>query len=77
LPFPRGMNVICEHCDEMIVGSSYRVLSEEDGVLLLDMVVCSHCAAEAKNLQLHTEELNVGGAEAIMHERDQRARARV
>jgi hypothetical protein len=71
------MNLICEHCDEMIVGGSYRVLSEEDGVLLLDMVVCSHCAAEAKSLQLHTEELNVAGAEAVMHERHQRTRARV
>jgi hypothetical protein len=61
----------------MIVGSSYRVVSEEDGVLLLDMIVCSHCAAEARSLQLHTEELNIGGAEAIMQQRDQRARVRV
>jgi hypothetical protein len=71
------MNLICEHCDEMIVGSSYRVMSEEDGVLLLDMIVCPHCAAEARSLQLHTEELNIAGAEAIMQQRDQRPRARI
>jgi uncharacterized protein YbaR (Trm112 family) len=52
-------------------------MSEEDGVLLLDMIVCPHCAAEARSLQLHTEELNIAGAEAIMQQRDQRPRARI
>jgi RNase P subunit RPR2 len=51
------MNLVCRHCDELIIGSAYRVTSEEDGVALLDMVVCESCAFEAKCLQLHTEEI--------------------
>ncbi len=72
------MNLICEHCDEMIVGNAYRVTSEEDGILLLDMIVCSLCGMEAKRLQLHTEVLDAGGAEAAgLYKRDQRSRMRL
>jgi hypothetical protein len=49
------MNSICRHCDELIIGNAYHVTSEEDGVILLDMIVCANCAFEAKCLQLHTE----------------------
>ncbi len=51
------MNTICRHCDEIIVGKAYRVTSEEDGVALLNMIVCASCAAAAKSLLLHTEEI--------------------
>ncbi len=51
------MNTICRHCDEIIAGKAYRVTSEEDGVALLNMIVCASCAAAAKNLLLHTEEI--------------------
>ena len=51
------MNDICHHCDETIIGNAYRVVSEEDGVALLNMVVCASCAAVAKRLLLHTEEI--------------------
>jgi protein-arginine kinase activator protein McsA len=51
------MNNICHHCDETIAGKAYRVISEEDGVELLNMVVCASCAAVAKSLLLHTEEI--------------------
>ncbi len=72
------MNLICEHCDEMIVGNAYRVTSEEDGIVLLDMVVCSLCGIEAKRLQLHTEVLDSAGADAAgLYKRDQRLRARL
>lgn len=47
--------MICRHCDEPIIGNAYHVTSEEDGVILLDMIVCANCAFEAKCLQLHTE----------------------
>jgi hypothetical protein len=53
------MERICQHCGEMIQGNAYRVTSEEDGITLLDMVVCSLCSMEAKRLRLHTEEINV------------------
>ena len=54
------MNRACQHCGELIIGNSYRVTSEEDGIILLNMVVCSLCSMEAKRLGLHTEEVNVG-----------------
>jgi hypothetical protein len=54
------MKRVCQHCGEPIVGNTYRVTSEEDGIILLNMVVCSLCSMEAKRLQLHTEEIGVG-----------------
>jgi len=54
------MSRTCQHCGESIVGSAYRVTSEEAGVTLLDMIVCSLCSAEAKRLRLHTEEVDGG-----------------
>lgn len=51
------MNHICRHCDEIIEGKAYRVISEEDGIALLNMVVCATCAAAAKSLLLYTEEI--------------------
>jgi hypothetical protein len=53
------MERVCQHCGELIVGNAYRVTSEEDGITLLDMIVCSLCYMEAKRLRLHTEEINV------------------
>ena len=50
------MKRLCQHCGELIVGNAYRVTSEEEGMTLLDMVVCSFCAMEAKKLRLHTEQ---------------------
>ena len=55
------MDYICRHCDEIIAGKAYRVISEEDGVALLNMIVCPTCAAAAKSLMLHTEEITAGG----------------
>jgi RNase P subunit RPR2 len=47
---------ICEHCDEVYQGTAYRVTSEEDGVVLLDMIVCHSCSIEARRLGLETKE---------------------
>jgi hypothetical protein len=49
----------CQHCGELIIGNAYRVTSEDEGITLLDMIVCSLCHMEAKRLRLHTEEINV------------------
>ena len=69
------MNLICEHCDEIIIGNAYHVTSEEDGITFLDMIVCSLCCMEAKRLQLHTEVLDSGSANAAaLSKRDQRSR---
>jgi hypothetical protein len=53
------MNQNCQHCGELIVGDVYRVTSEDQGITLLDLVVCALCSMEAKRLRLHTEEINV------------------
>src|SRR5215470_19354779 len=52
------MNSLCQHCDQMIIGKSYRVLSKEHGVILLDMIVCRSCRDRAKELGLRTEKVN-------------------
>jgi superfamily II helicase len=49
----------CQHCGELIVGNTYRVTSEEVGITLLDMIVCSPCSIEAKKLRLRTQKMNV------------------
>ena len=49
----------CQHCGAWIVGNVYRVTSEDEGISLLDMIVCSLCFMAAKRLRLHAEEINV------------------
>jgi superfamily II helicase len=50
---------ICEHCKELYDGRAYRVTSEEDGILLLDMIVCYSCSIEARRLGLDTRKHDV------------------
>jgi hypothetical protein len=50
---------LCEHCGEALAGSAYRVTSEEQGVRLLDMVVCNACYLEALKLGLDAKELDL------------------
>jgi hypothetical protein len=59
----------CQHCGELIVGNAYRVTSEDQGITLLDMVVCSLCFMEAKRLHLHAEEINVRSKHASARNR--------
>src|SRR4030095_12773820 len=54
----KSMDRICQHCGELILGNAYRVTSEEEGISLLDMVVCSLCFMEAKRLHLYAEEIS-------------------
>ena len=49
----------CQHCGEPIIGNAYRVRSEEAGITLLNMIVCSLCSREARRLRLHTKKMNV------------------
>jgi RNase P subunit RPR2 len=53
------MDHICQHCGDLIIGDAYRVTSEDQGIPLLDLVVCCLCCMEAKRLRLHTEEINL------------------
>ncbi|HJU62478.1 MAG TPA: hypothetical protein VJ864_10565 [Candidatus Binatia bacterium] len=63
------MNHICQHCGELIVGNAYRVTSEDEGISLLDMIVCSLCFMEAKRLRLHAEEIDVRSKQASARNR--------
>ena len=65
----KPMDRICQHCGELIVGNAYRVTSEEEGISLLDMIVCSLCFVEAKRLHLHAEVINVKSKEASARNR--------
>jgi hypothetical protein len=56
----KSMDGICQHCYQLIVGNAYRVTSEEEGIALLNMIVCSPCFMEAKSLGLHAQKINVG-----------------
>ena len=58
------MEQTCQHCGELIIGNAYRVTSEEEGITLLDMIVCSLCFMEAKRLHLHAEEISVRSKQA-------------
>ena len=49
----------CEHCDEVYHGMAYRVTSEQDGVVLLDMIVCYSCSVEAQRLGLQTKKHDI------------------
>jgi RNase P subunit RPR2 len=49
------MNTICRHCEGLILGKAYRVTSEDEGIIMLDMIVCRLCFIAAKRLGLHAE----------------------
>ena len=66
------MNHTCQHCDELIVGNAYRVTSEDQGITLLDMVVCSLCFMEAKRLNLHAEEIDIRSKQTSARNRGSR-----
>lgn len=53
------MEFFCQHCDDVATGNRYRVFSEEDGVTLLDMIVCRSCYDQAKQLGLDGEEIKL------------------
>jgi len=57
------MEFICRHCDEASTGDAYRVLSEENGVILLNIIVCFQCAMKARGLELSTQKLETPSEE--------------
>ena len=55
-PGRSAANIICGHCEGILVNKkAYRVWTEDAGVILLDMVVCYACKFEAQKLGLSTE----------------------
>jgi RNase P subunit RPR2 len=50
--------IICAHCEGIVFNKrTYRVWTKEDGVMLLDMVVCYACKLEAQKLGLNAERI--------------------
>ena len=48
------MNLICRRCDRVTKQKLYHVTTEDAGVVLLNMLVCSSCARLAMKLGLPT-----------------------
>lgn len=48
------MDFICRRCDQISKQKVYRVTTEDAGVVLLNMLVCSSCARLARKLGLPT-----------------------
>jgi hypothetical protein len=46
------MNFVCHRCNHTTKQNLYRVTTEDAGVVLLNMIVCSSCARLAKRLGL-------------------------
>jgi hypothetical protein len=46
------MEFVCRRCNHITKRNPYRVTTEDAGVVLLNMVVCSSCARLAKRLGL-------------------------
>ena len=50
---------LCGHCEQFTAGKMYRVKTEEDGLTLLDMVVCYLCQHQARTLGLRPTEIKL------------------
>ena len=55
----RNLVFRCERCGEDFTGHSYRVTSETDGRVLLDLVVCGDCCLKARELGLETTAIDM------------------
>jgi hypothetical protein len=60
-PMQKLMEFVCEHCGKLETSSVYQVVSEEGGIVLLDMIVCHSCYLQAKNLGLDAKEIDLSG----------------
>ena len=65
-------NSTCDHCQGILLNrKAYRVRTHDQGLVLLDMVVCYACNLEAKNLGLETDELQAIEEEPELTRNDQ------
>ena len=64
------MEFTCRRCNHITKQKLYRVITEEAGVVLLNMVVCSSCARLAKRLGLPAVKIET--AKRITKTKDQR-----
>ena len=51
--------LLCDHCERTLTNKAYRVISEDPGGVLLNMLVCHPCNQKARELGLETREINL------------------
>src|SRR4249920_1591380 len=68
---PRFSRLVAS-CEHLRVGGVYRVTSKQDGITLLNLVVCSLCSIEAKRLRLHSEEISISSNPSSARNRESR-----
>jgi hypothetical protein len=54
-----GRESFCDHCERRLASKAFRVISEDAGGILLDMIVCHPCNQKAQELGLKTREINL------------------
>jgi hypothetical protein len=51
------MEYYCEHCHRYRKGDAYRVISDEFGLVRLDIIVCYECYLDARRLGLRANKM--------------------
>src|SRR5687768_2565184 len=51
--------LFCDHCERTLTSKAYRVISEDPGGVLLNMLVCHPCNQKARELGLETREISL------------------
>jgi hypothetical protein len=51
--------LFCDHCERTLTSKGYRVISEDPGGILLNMLVCHPCNKKALELGLETREVDL------------------
>ena len=51
--------LFCDHCERTLTSKAYRVISEDPGGILLNMLVCHPCNQKALELGLETREVDL------------------
>lgn len=51
--------LFCDHCERTLTSTAYRVISEDPGGVLLNMLVCHPCNQKARELGLETREITL------------------
>jgi hypothetical protein len=51
--------LFCDHCERTLTSKAYRVISEDPGGVLLNMLVCHPCNQKARELGLETREIKL------------------
>jgi hypothetical protein len=59
------MDFICRRCNHVTKEKLFRVITEDAGVVVLNMLVCSPCARLATELGLPTVEVESGRTDKV------------